>query len=74
MSRTRVKFNALKDTELNTADTETSAKGVITFTDKRIRVGLGGDKKIDYMPATPDNEVTLDGIQTIPSEKTFTDT
>ena len=32
MSRTRVKFNALKDTELNTADTETSAKGVITFT------------------------------------------
>ena len=31
MSRTRVKFNALKDTELSTADTETSAKGVITF-------------------------------------------
>lgn len=74
MSRTRVKFNALKDTELNTADTETSAKGVITFTDKRIRVGLGGDKKIDYMPATPDNVVTLDNAQTIPSEKTFTDT
>lgn len=74
MSRTRVKFNALKDTELTTADTETSAKGVITFTDKRIRVGLGGDKKIDYMPATPDNVVTLDDIQTIPSEKTFTDT
>lgn len=74
MSRTRVKFNALKDTELSTADTETSAKGVITFTDKRIRVGLGGDKKIDYMPATPDNVVTLDAIQTIPSEKTFTDT
>ena len=74
MSRTRVKFNALKDTELSTADTETSAKGVITFTDKRIRVGLGGDKKIDYMPATPDNVVTLDNAQTIPSEKTFTDT
>lgn len=74
MSRTRVKFNALKDTELSTADTETSAKGVITFTDKRIRVGLGGDKKIDYMPTTPDNVVTLDDIQTIPSEKTFTDT
>lgn len=74
MSRTRVKFNALKDTELTTADTETSAKGVITFTDKRIRVGLGGDKKIDYMPATPDNVVTLDNAQTIPSEKTFTDT
>ena len=74
MSRTRVKFNALKDTELSTADTETSAKGVITFTDKRIRVGLGGDKKIDYMPATSDNVVTLDDIQTIPSEKTFTDT